>query len=89
MVGFDINCLLYQYILLVRDICEKYQLRSKVEDNTKHFKTSAELTNAILEKWRRFQQERFCSLVLGMNRDVSALAFNAVQRVHCRRTQRH
>jgi hypothetical protein len=30
MVGFDINCLLYQYILLVRDICEKYQLRSKV-----------------------------------------------------------
>jgi hypothetical protein len=40
MVGFDINCLLFQYILLVRDICEKYQLRSKVEDNTKYFKTS-------------------------------------------------
>jgi hypothetical protein len=57
MVGFDINCLLYQYILLVRDICEKYQLRSKVDDNTKYFKTSKRV------------------LVLGMNRDASALAF--------------
>ena len=48
---------------------------SKVNHHNPQCQITAELTNAILEKWRRFQQDRFCSLVLGMNRDVSALAF--------------
>jgi hypothetical protein len=54
MVGFDINCLLYQYILLVRDICEKYQLRSKVM-----------ITQSIL----KLQKESTCKLKLFINQD--------------------
>jgi hypothetical protein len=48
---------------------------SKVNHHNPQCQNTAELTNAILEEWRRFQQERLCRLVLGMNRDVSALAF--------------
>jgi hypothetical protein len=48
---------------------------SKVNHHNPQCQNTAELINAILKKWRRFQQERFCRLVLGMNRDASALAF--------------
>ena len=42
----------------------------KVNQRNPQCKNIAELTNAILEEWRRFPQERLRQLVRGMNRRV-------------------
>jgi len=45
----------------------------KVNQHNTQGQTTAELTNAILEEWRRFPQEKLRRLVRGMNRQVREL----------------